>query len=447
LPDLHGVNALRPTLGLFLLALLYLSPAAGTAGDADQAVTKRQIDLAVSKLDGYTTIYSDKRLAIQFRFPGPDDKQVLAIRQALASVKRPFVLNLNQSAKVTDAGVEHLKDWTTLAGLALGGTQMTDKSMPVMASLPGLETLYLAPKDDAITDEGLASLSKLTKLRHLSVYSKKLTQDSYRHLAGLTELEELATGNDLGDVALKHMQGMKKLRVLSIGSTKAGQGLTDEGLASLQHHPLLRKLRITHPGEFIMREAQFGAKGLATLSALKELEALTLYGCPALESNGLAGVKDLQRLRELEIIASRQQLTAASTAHLTGLQGLRRLRLDNVADEALLHVARIPNLEELDLTSATFRAKGLAHLAGMKSLVTLNLGYTRTTDEGLAHLKGITGLRKLYLFNTQVTDPGLSHLEGLKNLKELFLGGSKVTKSGVETLRKALGKGVVVSFN
>lgn len=438
---------MRPTFALCLLILSSLLPMLATAGGGDQAATKRQIDLAVAKLDGYTSIYSDKQLAVQFRFPGPDDKQVLAIRQALAGIKGPFVLNLNQSAKVTDAGVEHLKGWVTLAGLALGGTQTTDKSMPVLATLTGLETLYLAPKDDAITDDGLANLSKLTKMRHLSVYSKKVTQDGFRHLAALTELVDFAADTDLGDIALKHMQGMNKLRELSIGSTKAGKGLTNDGLASLKHHPALRKLRITHPGEFIMREPQFGAEGLAHLSALKELESLTLYGCPTLDGKGLAGIKDLQKLRELEVIASRQQLTAAATAYLTGLNGLRKLHLDNVADEALLNVAKLPNLEELNLVSTTVTDKGLAHLGGMKSLTALNLGYTRTTDEGLAHLKGLTSLRKLYLFNTQVTDTGLTHLEGLKNLKEISLSGSKVTKSGVEKLRKSLGKGTGVNFN
>jgi hypothetical protein len=417
---------MRRTIGLCLLILSALLSPPGTAGDADPAGTKRQLDRVVAPLDGYTTAFSDGPVNVQFRFPGPDDEKVRTIRKALAGVKGPFVLNLNQSAKVTDAGVAHLKGWTALAGLALGGTPTTDKAMPVLATLTGLETLYLAPKDDALTDAGLASLAKLTKLRRLSIYSAKVTQKGFRHLAGLTALEELSTGTELGDVALKHMRGMKKLRELSVGSTKAGKGLTDAGLAALENHPALRKLRITHPGAFIMAEPQFSAKGLAHLAALKELESLTLYGSPALDGEGLAGVKELQKLRELEVLASREQLTAASTAHLSDLRGLRRLRLDNVAEDALRNVAKIPHLEELDLLSTTVGDKGVAHLAGMRSLTSLNLGYTRVTDDGLAHLK---------------------QLPGLPNLKALSLGGGKVTKAGAERLQKALGKGTTVSFN
>jgi mono/diheme cytochrome c family protein len=95
-----------------------------------------------------------------------------------------------------------------------------------------------------------------------------------------------------------------------------------------------------------------------------------------------------------------------------------------------------PHLEvDYHMQGASVTDAALVPLAGMKSVVQLNLGKTSVTDAGLVHLKGLTGLAELHLEGTKVTDRGLANLAGLKNLTYLNLYGDDVTDAGLEHLK------------
>ncbi len=121
-------------------------------------------------------------------------------------------------------------------------------------------------------------------------------------------------------------------------------------------------------------------------------------------------------------------ITDAGLAHLRGLVRLRDLDLDSagVRGPGLAHLTGMTRLESLDLSRCTVADADLAHLARLKSLKALDLDGRGITDAGLAHLAGLTRLERLRIWEGPVTAGGLAHLRGLVRLRSLALNGTKV---------------------
>src|SRR5579872_6105606 len=107
-----------------------------------------------------------------------------------------------------------------------------------------------------------------------------------------------------------------------------------------------------------------------------------------------------------------------------------------ITDAGLVHISRLPKLQELHLDGTHIGDSGLAHLNDLTSLEILSLSGTRISDSGLANLKCLARLVRLILSNTRVTDAGLAHLKGLSSLREFDLDGTQVTDAGLAQLRE-----------
>jgi tetratricopeptide (TPR) repeat protein len=124
-------------------------------------------------------------------------------------------------------------------------------------------------------------------------------------------------------------------------------------------------------------------------------------------------------------------------SHIARLYSIERLNLNRrITDVGLAHIKDLTNLRELDVTGAQITDAGLAHLVDLKELENLNLGFTRVGDGGLPHLKWLKKLRELNLMHTEITDAGLEHLRDLEGLRKLNLKSTKVTQTGVDRLRR-----------
>ncbi len=134
------------------------------------------------------------------------------------------------------------------------------------------------------------------------------------------------------------------------------------------------------------------------------------------------------------------QITDAGMVHLKGLTSLETLRLANtqVGDEGVTHIAGLPSLKILFLAGTQITDAGLAHIGELTTLHKLCVGRTQVSDAGLVHLKGLTALHDLCVGTTQVTDSGLEHLKALTKLQDLNLVGTKVSKAGIRELKWAL---------
>ena len=128
-----------------------------------------------------------------------------------------------------------------IALLALQGQQEPDKlklppsttdeqlaeKLKGRADLKSLDLSYCRE----ITDEGLAHLKGLTKLKELSLASTKITDAGLVHLKGLTKLKELGLASTkITDAGLVHLKGLSKLELLYLKETE----ITDAGVKDLK---------------------------------------------------------------------------------------------------------------------------------------------------------------------------------------------------------------------
>ena len=164
----------------------------------------------------------------------------------------------------------------------------------------------------------------------------------------------------------------------------------------LARFPRLRSLAIS--GDFLDDE------GMRAVGRLKRLETFYQWNGGAIGDDGAAYLHDMPRLRYIHLGNSR------------------------VGDRGMLTLAKLPNLEGISMQVNRVTDAGLAALAGHPKLKTLWIGslnqMSPISDAGVVHLAKVPQLEELDLQFTRVTPEGLKPLQKLPNLKSLLLSGS-----------------------
>jgi Leucine-rich repeat (LRR) protein len=123
---------------------------------------------------------------------------------------------------------------------------------------------------------------------------------------------------------------------------------------------------------------------------------------------------------------------------LARMPDLERLDLSHtrITDEGLLNLKPAPKIRELKLYySEWITDQGLTAIKEWKHLKRLDLRGTRISDGTLEVVGNLTGLEALDIAQTEVTDVGLENLITLVNLKELALGRGRLSNAGLVALR------------
>jgi internalin A len=123
---------------------------------------------------------------------------------------------------------------------------------------------------------------------------------------------------------------------------------------------------------------------------------------------------------------------------LARLPDLERLDLSHtrISDEGMLNLKPAPKIRELKLFySEWITDQGMTAIKEWKHLKRLDLRGTRISDGTLELVSVLTGLEALDIAQTEVTDLGLEHLITLVNLKELALGRGRLSNTGLVKLR------------
>jgi hypothetical protein len=188
-----------------------------------------------------------------------DDKVVENLRGVTDTLR----LYLN-SATLTDAGVDRLIDiaasWKSLGLLELSSTKLTDAGLANIPRLRQVEDLNISANisdaglrhlekmslrgislhSTSITDEGMKLLAR-HKLRRLElIWCNKISDMGFANLTELNDLEQLSLISLFGDGALKHLEALKKLKYLKVGSPN----VTDTGLQQLSVLTTLTDLNV-----------------------------------------------------------------------------------------------------------------------------------------------------------------------------------------------------------
>ena len=250
--------------------------------------------------------------------------QLRSLEIPMASGKHSGVTNIevNLSGKQTEPSTEDF-----------------DPGFEIVASIKTLESLEFHGNGSQSIGKHFSALAK-SNIKKLTLSFARLTAEDLERIAAIPNLEEFSPNispisTDVQPPLLKHLRGMKKLRVLDL----SGVELTDEDAQHLTAFPALESLDI----------AGCTPAGLAQLPKLRKLQSLRVIGFePNLDDDSLATIGKLTQLKTLW------------------------LRSDEITDAGLAHLAELVELESLSLP-ASINGPGLAHLAKLAKLKRLKL--------------------------------------------------------------------------
>jgi serine/threonine protein kinase len=216
------------------------------------------------------------------------------------------------NSKLTDAGLKLIDNKLNLNYLNLQQCKsITDKSGPTVARQTNLQRLNASKT--AIGDSFLKDISALKHLNYAWIHATNITGDGMQYVAKLPELTELAisgtpiknTGfKKLSDLklnilrarrtlitgeALKNLEAMQSLTLLTVGNNKIG----DAGVISIA--------KLQNLAELDLDNADISDHGIEQLLALQNLQTLSLTG-NHLSDKSIDVLLKLPRLKSLSIV-------------------------------------------------------------------------------------------------------------------------------------------------
>ena len=289
-----------------------------------------------------------------------------------------------------------------------------DALMKSIAGLPDVSDFNFIYWPSKITADGFSRIQNLKKLKYLRMTDANLPASALRHLAKLSELEEIDIDVvDLQDDDLKPLAGLTQLRTLTIrGGTPGDAGLAHlEGLIHLGH---------------------LSIGGRTAFGQLKG--PIDPQKKNRITSAGLVALKRMQSLSSLTLISTR----ITSIAELGALPSLTRLNLQYslVDDAGLEKVTGFPKLVSLNLSSSEVGDASCDRFAAFPRLTDLHLGKTHVTDVGLEPLSKNPRLRTLSLDGDTISDAGVMQL-AVSPLRAVNVSNTNVTTTGAAALRKS----------
>lgn len=251
----------------------------------------------------------------------------------------------------------------------------------------------------------------------------------------LRETQQTPSGS-LTERAWQALQAVRGPLILDL----QGQGVTPELLAQLVSLPNLVGLDLQLCGN--LDEA-----GLAAVARGRGLRLLGLAGT-GVSGDGLARLSDLPELVALDLEGC-DGVTDETTEVLAQFRKLRGLSLRKTAfekqsltDAGLPALARLTQLEWLDLTGTRVTDRGMPELARLTRLRELKLGLVALTDAGLETLAPLRDLRRLDLPYSEgfagplLTPAAVPTLARFEKLQHLDLTGAKLTDAELPGLAR-----------
>ncbi len=125
---------------------------------------------------------------------------------------------------------------------------------------------------------------------------------------------------------------------------------------------------------------------------------------------------------------------------------IRKLSLSSTAitDRTVAQLARLSNLDELDLSRTSVSDKNLHELlSGCGRLRKLNLDQTRVTNDCIEVLAEAKHLRILDLADTEITEDGMASLKLLSQLSSLTVWGHEIDPETERAIKASLPNTIV----
>jgi hypothetical protein len=300
----------------------------------------------------------------------------------------------------TDNDIDFVVELRTVRKLDLSFTYVTDKGIRKLQQLQQLEDLTLDTAE-FLTDAAMAHLRANRALRRLVVRGVDITDAGMPYVGEMTGLRSLDISYTmLGDVGLEHLPSLTELEHLKIG----GNMITGLNLNFLKLLPKLKTLSLRgvqrrNAGAcWTPNVTDLDLDPIALLAGLEELDlgvgiGLGMGGQPAAPGGGNCRLTGGLRITDLGV------------AKLANLKHLKRLNLSGarLSPEGIRVLRSLP-LERLNLWACeSLDHTAAAELGAITTLSDLDLSYTKVDDQALGHLAKLPNLKRLYLTETAVT--------------------------------------------
>ena len=227
--------------------------------------------------------------------PKAAERQTLILKRlkdidALVFKSEGIVVEVNANrTKITDDDLDGLREFLKMTDLSLEETAITDKGLAHLTKLDGLVWLNLYRTK--ITDDGLRHIAKLKRLELLPIGETKVTDKGLAHLKKMTRLTYLGLrGNPITDKGVAQLAGLTNLTSLYLGETK----VTYAGLKSLAKMTKLKKLWLN--------DTAVSDEAIVLLAALKSLREIHVEKTK-ITAQGVAALR--KRMPACEILDGR----------------------------------------------------------------------------------------------------------------------------------------------
>jgi hypothetical protein len=319
---------------------------------------------------------------------------------------------------VGDDGIAGVLAFHNLLRLDFDGTQLTDKSLPLLAKLPRKTDANVSRTQ--VTRRGVYSTPGAREVVHAGKFVDDLNPEAYGEAGGPMgqagkKAPLLGASSDARDDA----ESAGKLRAaehVSCQFDEKGENITVVGWSAGVKPQLLAHIAGLHHLRELYLDAKFADDDVACLESLKSLRTLDLSGTRVSDA-GLKAIRNLTNLEALWLPKSRY-----------------------VTDAGLANMASLTELDSLYLDDTGVHGEGLKHLQKMKKLRRLSLANTQVDDDAMPVIASLSSVAHLDLAGTKLTDDGLRNLSGLSRLTWLDLFDTKTTRAGGERLRTKLPK-------
>ena len=339
-----------------------------------------------------------------------------------------------------DANLTRLRGLGSLKELDLSETELTDSGAALLERFPVLTSLHV--RGCPLSDAGLKSIGKLTRLTFLSV-GERSSSNGPRGL-------EAAGQSRLSDAGLRELHSLAKLESLTLAS----RNITEAGLARLiEFYPDLVTLHI--------ELAPLTDSTIEPLSTLKHLRTLSLIQSK-LTDGAMNSLTQLTRLHTLNVQGS--QITGDGVRRLTSaLPGCRifggeyspqRNQVRAIVQAQGRVKVSIPGGATREITDTTFHdlptefvtqridlhnvrplPPDLLQLKDATELILTDSGISSTSIRRLPQL--FPNLIELNLAGTEITDAEITALASLTSLQRIDLTRTQVSATGHAALKQA----------
>jgi hypothetical protein len=176
---------------------------------------------------------------------------------------------------VSDEGSKHIAKIATLQQLSVFDTNVSGKTIGIIAPLKDLTLLHInGTKTD---DEDIKGLTAFPKLNSLNLAGTFITEAGCVTLAKLDQLRMLEVSHvTLTKLALERLKPMQSL----VSFRVRGCGINDEMAVILSQYPHLAELDLNENPDLT-------DKGLEAISKLPNLQSLTVVDCPKITKAGI----------------------------------------------------------------------------------------------------------------------------------------------------------------